>query len=881
MAQKENTTYNKIYDKTPAILTIKDKKTFEKWLQVFQPWIETGGATDVILATYNLTNKDLGRLFVLRFCKHSAEFIMTIPILGYGEDPTDTTGMHAAEQSLAKQIQIAAQELGHEEKFENLLLSSTKPKERAVPPTSVNLKKEPTEEENIAIAQQLREAAKAEAASKQSKDLGSAKKTSPAGKPESSSSASQTKKFAAPLISPPQEHEISDDLLQFMGINMTEKKKLATAPPIWMNVVTWARERSDFMAPRVAIWNYIAKCLHESPYAHILNQTEVYDVRGLYSKLKEILHKSSIIGLSSLTADFFQTMLNPGTKDPVCYFNELTEKADVIAEMAQQVDRDAKEDLTGGFRIPKFLITVALIHTLTMRKEFNNFMRRLLEEGNLNRVQLTPEKLIEEAQRYQENLRLINPRMGASSQRIDTSEAYEAHQAEDSKGKKKDACHRNHDGKYCDESKCRFKHYKPSVEKPPKYSPDPNLCLGCGKEKSECPSRETCSAKDSVCDHCKKKGHLTDCCLKKPQAQETPQADDTSTVSRGGRGGKRGGRGGSLRGRGGKRGGGKGNQAVRFEQEDSQGDGQDPEDQYDSEEETYSLFHAQALYGNHSTVSRPKNASNGKRIGEASHPGPPEAVVGKCKHCGRDATNKCAPCGTPYCSRNCQAMHRKTHREECQRLSLMRKCVRCGVRTGGWCDQCEDTFIEFKRGFPNDTACGRALCSKCETNFGFCNVCLPPKPSGESSVNEPSTPSSEESNELLKKACASNLMMGSMSQSSNLSGPSGIRARASPTNDSKSDSGGTHSSSPSKPLTVSNEEISNRPSTMKPDTIRGGVLHNSTEAVAKSLEEEDNEQLTFQFKSQRMPKLDDGQIPPIASGYRDYQPNSKQDPERS
>ena len=475
---KENTTYNKIYDKTPAILTIKDKKTFEKWLQVFQPWIETGGATDVILATYNLTNKDLGRLFVLRFCKHSADFIMTVPILGYGEDQTDTTGMHAAERSLAKQIQIAAKELGHEEKFENLLLSSTKPKERAAPPTSV--KKETEEADLVAISQQLRDAAKAEA-KQTNKDPTSAKKPSHASMSESSSSVSQTNKSPTPLISPPQEHEISDDLLQFMGINMTEKKKLATAPPIWMNVVTWARERPDFMAPRVAIWNYIAKCLHESPYAHILNQTEVYDVRGLYSKLKEILHKSSIIGLSSLTADFFQTMLNPGTKDPVCYFNELTEKADVIAEMAQQVDRDAKEDLTGGFRIPKFLITVALIHTLTMRKEFNNFMRRLLEEGNLNRVQLTPERLIEEAQRYQENLRLINPKMGASSQRIDTSEAYEAHQAEESKGKKKDACHRNHDGKYCDESKCRFKHYKPSVEAPPRYSPDHNFCLGCGK----------------------------------------------------------------------------------------------------------------------------------------------------------------------------------------------------------------------------------------------------------------------------------------------------------------------------------------------------------------------------------------------------------------
>ena len=182
MALKENTTtYNKIYDKTPAIITIKDKKTFEKWLQAFQPWIETGGATDVALATYNLTNKDLGRLFVLRFCKHSAEFIMTIPILGYGsEDQQDTTGMHAAEQTLAKQIQTAAKELGHEEKFENLLLSSTNSKKGALsqpaPPASV--KKEQTEEEKqVVISQQLREAAKAEAAKSSSREPTSARKT--------------------------------------------------------------------------------------------------------------------------------------------------------------------------------------------------------------------------------------------------------------------------------------------------------------------------------------------------------------------------------------------------------------------------------------------------------------------------------------------------------------------------------------------------------------------------------------------------------------------------------------------------------------------------------------------------------------------------------
>ena len=835
MALKENTTtYNKIYDKTPAIITIKDKKTFEKWLQAFQPWIETGGATDVALATYNLTNKDLGRLFVLRFCKHSAEFIMTIPILGYGsEDQQDTTGMHAAEQTLAKQIQTAAKELGHEEKFENLLLSSTNSKKGALsqpaPPASV--KKEQTEEEKqVVISQQLREAAKAEAAKSSSREPTSARKTNLASQ---SVSPGKPPGPTTPLISPPQEHEISDDLLQFMGINMTEKKKLATAPPIWMNVVTWARERPDFMAARVAIWNYVAKCLHESPYAHILNQTEVYDVRGLYAKLKEILHKSSIIGLSSLTADFFQTMLNPGTKDPVCYFNELTEKADVIAEMAQQVDRDAREDLTGGFKIPKFLITVALIHTLTMRKEFNNFMRRLLEEGNLNRVQLSPEKLIEEAQRYQENLRLINPRMGANIQRMDTSDTLEAQRAEESKGpgKKKDACHRNHNGKYCDETKCKFKHYKPSVEKPPSYTPDYDFCLGCGKEKSKCPSREACTAKDSTCDNCKKKGHLTECCLKKLQAQG-PQKD-TSTVTSGGRGRGRGGR------RGGGRGGSKSNQAVHFEKEAQDEDTQVSE--YDSEEESYSLFHAQALYGKPSSVSRPKSASSGKRIGEASHPGPPAKTISKCQQCGLNATTKCAPCGIPYCSKACQALNRKAHREDCQRLSLMRECVRCGLRTGGWCDNCENTFTEFKRGLPNNTACGRALCRSCEDSFGFCNACLP---SGEPRKNQqqpPLPPSGESSLPASEKTKTpsffSNSMMGSMSQSSKLIDPSHLEVKQESTDrEIKSASEYPSASTPAnKTIPATNAEpVPQEPSVVSDQILPQSIISSSSDSSKTS-----------------------------------------------
>ena len=64
---------------------------------------------------------------------------------------------------------------------------------------------------------------------------------------------------------------------------------------------------------------------------------------------------------------------------------------------------------------------------------------------------------------------------------------------------------------------------------------------------------------------------------------------------------------------------------------------------------------------------------------------------------------------------------------------------------------------------------------------------------------------------------------------------------------------------------------------------RGGDSNNSSKAAAKSLKEEDDKPLTFQFNSQRRPNLDDVQTPPIPSGCYDhrYQSSLEQNPERS
>ena len=123
--------------------------------------------------------------------------------------------------------------------------------------------------------------------------------------------------------------------------------------------------KSTFMHARIAIWNYMNRCLTGTPYAHALNTVEVYDVRGLYSKMKGLLNKCTLMTLSVTTISLFKLMSEcSATKDPAVYYSELTEKATLVEEMARQVDKDSGTNATGGFIIPKFLITVSLIHAL-------------------------------------------------------------------------------------------------------------------------------------------------------------------------------------------------------------------------------------------------------------------------------------------------------------------------------------------------------------------------------------------------------------------------------------------------------------------------------------------------------------------------------------
>ena len=110
----------------PPVVPIKDKAAYEKWTTGFTAWVEASGAASTILATYNLSDKELGTIFVSRFKNQSSDYIMTIPISGYvvGEEGHDVAGLAQREQSLSIAIQEAAIKAGVEEKFDNLLLTS-------------------------------------------------------------------------------------------------------------------------------------------------------------------------------------------------------------------------------------------------------------------------------------------------------------------------------------------------------------------------------------------------------------------------------------------------------------------------------------------------------------------------------------------------------------------------------------------------------------------------------------------------------------------------------------------------------------------------------------------------------------------------------------
>ena len=55
-------------------------------------------------------------------------------------------------------------------------------------------------------------------------------------------------------------------------------------------------------------------------------------------------------------------------------------------------------------------------------------------------------------------------------------------------------------------------------------------------------------------------------------------------------------------------------------------------------------------------------------------------------------------------------------------VAVCRPCTWCGkIRTGLWCDECEDKFSEL---LPNGMeVVGRPLCSKCEDKYDRCKEC--------------------------------------------------------------------------------------------------------------------------------------------------------------
>ena len=611
----------------PPVVPIKDKAAYEKWTTGFTAWVEASGAASTILATYNLSDKELGTIFVSRFKNQSSDYIMTIPISGYvvGEEGHDVAGLAQREQSLSIAIQEAAIKAGVEEKFDNLLLTSK------ITQKKTSTKSEPsdpsdslTDEQKASIQEQLLKAGtplRDKGASSSSSTTSTTLPQGQSGSSKTSRASSGATKAASPKPTS-QIQEMSKEFLDILGLTTLDKRLLSTKAPLWIDVATWTREKSTFMHARIAIWNYMNRCLTGTPYAHALNTVEVYDVRGLYSKMKGLLNKCTLMTLSVTTISLFKLMSEcSATKDPAVYYSELTEKATLVEEMARQVDKDSGTNATGGFIIPKFLITVSLIHALNARKDMQGLVQDLLRKGDLGNITITPEEMIKQAQQYQANVRAINPKMGATGQHTDS---FETMSAEDAKSTPKDACHRNYNGRWCDESRCRFKHYKPSAEKPEpsdQGSVDFDRCSGCGKDKHLCPSRDTCSAKDILCGHCQIKGHHQSNCKKKAAGKPAvpPQHAQTkppNTPSVRGKNTKGRGRGGKSRGRA----------NVTFQDHNSDHPPDfDLDDEGEDIETAFHSSHAQSMYGSStsSIVSRPKSAANGIRIGEASHPGPP------------------------------------------------------------------------------------------------------------------------------------------------------------------------------------------------------------------------------------------------------------------
>ena len=620
----------------PPIIPIKDKATYEKWAVSFIAWVEAFGAASTILATYNLADKQLGKIFVSRFKDQSPDYIMTVPITGYlvGEENHDVAGLAQREQTLSSLIQEAAIRAGVEAKFENLLLSSstTKKKKATLPDNEQKAKTQ--------IQEQFEKLKKEGSPAKEASTT-TTTTTTTTGTSSAFSTPSQRPKLSgadtkSALPTPPVRatsmaqttttaavQEMSKEFLDILGLTSLDKKVLSTKAPLWLDVATWTREKSSSMSARIAIWNYMIKSLLGTPYAHILNSVEVYDVRGLYSKMKGLLNQCTLMTLSMTVISLFKLMGEcPVTKDPAVYYGELMEKSTLVEEMARQVDMNpATSNATNGFKVPPFLLTVAVINALSTRKDMQGLVQDLLRRGDLGNTIITPEEIIKQAQQYQANVRAINPKMGALSQ---FHESFESMSAEDPKP---DRCHRNYNGVWCDEARCRFKHYKPNVEKPnPERGSAPNQssCSGCGKDKQNCPSRNTCAAKDNVCGHCQIKGHFKANCKKQADGvPATPPSHKEAATTSSGRGKSTRGR-----GRGGKS---RGGAHVTFH--DSSSEPPPDFNTYDEGEDVDSAFHslhAQSMYGTSpsSIASRPKSAANGVRFGEAKNPGPPKKSKG-------------------------------------------------------------------------------------------------------------------------------------------------------------------------------------------------------------------------------------------------------------